>query len=232
VKGAVIEMPRRRKSPSKVDLQAVLCFIGAAKGFGYGPLVAWIMATFGCCERAAKDNVSILVKGRWVAALQDPADRRRRRYVLTEKGRSDMRGHFGEGALRRGRRRYSTCLSGTARRRQALRIEAVDELADALENETRHLFGGLTYAELTQLGPDGRLPFRVRRRTRPRFDAPLRAELLGERSPAPGDKAGLCAYPREELLAERSLEIRDRLTFDTRLRAELLGERSAVQDDG
>jgi hypothetical protein len=166
-----------------------------------------------------------------VASCVAPPDRRRRRYVLTEKGRSDLRGHFGEGALRRGRRRYSTCLSGTARRRQALRIEAVDELADAFENETRHLFGGLTKAELTQLGSNDLLQFRVHRRRRPGFDAFLRAELLGERSPAPGDEPGLC-HPREELLAEPSLEIRDSLTFDARLRAELLVEGSAVKDDG
>jgi hypothetical protein len=104
--------------------------------------------------------------------------------------------------------------------------------AEALENETRHLFGGLTKAELTQLGPDGRLPFHVRLRRRPGFDAFLRAELLGERSPAPRDEAGLSAHAREELLAEPSLKIRDRLTFDARLRAELLVEGSAVQYDG
>jgi DNA-binding MarR family transcriptional regulator len=220
-------MPRRRKSPSKVDLQAVLLFMDAAEGVGYGGLVVWIMTTFGCCERAAKDNVSILVKGRWIAALQDPADRRRRRYVLTEKGRSDMRGHFGEGALRRGRRRYSTCLSGTARRRQALRIEAVDELADALENETRHLFGGLTYTELIQLGPNDRLPFRVRRRRRPGFDGRLREELLGE-GPVTGDhESRLWARPRAERLEEGAAVIVDPSTFDRRLRAELLGQRSA-----
>ena len=71
------------------------------------------------------------------------------------------------GALRRGRRRYSTCLSGAARRRQAARIEAIDELAETLENETRRLFGGLTLAELTPpLGADGRPPpLRLRTRT-------------------------------------------------------------------
>lgn len=225
-------MARRRRSQSKVDLQAVLRFIAAADGVGYAPLVAWIMVTFGCRERAAKDNISVLVKGRWVAALQDPDDRRRRRYVVTEKGRSDMDGHFGEGALRRGRRRYSTCLSGAARRRQALRVEAVDELAEALEDEGRRLFGGLTYAELTQpLSPNGRLPFRAPRRTRTRFETRLREELLGER-PATGD-GGSPSFARrhEELLGERLPVSSDKLSFEARLRAELLGERTAVGDD-
>jgi DNA-binding MarR family transcriptional regulator len=185
-----------------------------------------------CRERAAKDNISILVKGSWVAARPVPDDRRRKRYVVTEKGRSDMRGHFGEGALRRGRRRYSTCLSGAARRHQALRIQAVDELADAFEKETRRLFGGLTYAELTQpLGPDGRLPFRVPTRTRPGFDARLRAELLGEH-PATGDDESRSGAPRrEEVLDDRLPVFRDRLSFKARLRAELLGERTAIQSD-
>jgi DNA-binding MarR family transcriptional regulator len=183
-------MPRRRKSPSKIDLQALLRFIAASPdGIRYAPLVTWITATFGCRERAAKDNISILVKGAWVSALPMPEDRRRKRYIVTEKGRSDMRGHFGEGALRRGRRRYSTCLSGAARRRQAARVNGMNELEEALENEPRRLFGGLTYAELTQpLGADGRpprllvRPLSVRTRARSRFEARLREELLGERS--------------------------------------------------
>jgi DNA-binding MarR family transcriptional regulator len=179
----------------------VLRFIGAAESVGYAPLVAWIMATFGCRERAAKDNVSILVKGRWVAALQGLDDRRRRRYVLTEKGRSDMRGHFGESALGRGRRRYSTCLSATARRRQANRINAADALAEATEDETRRLFGGLTFAELTQpIGRNGRLPFGVTRRRRPRFEGRLREELLGERSAVRSDESGFGPRLRVELL--------------------------------
>jgi len=225
-------MPRRRKSPSKVDLQAVLRFISAADGIGYAPLIAWIMATFGCRERAAKDNISILVKSRWVEALRNPDDRRRKRYVLTEKACSDMRGHFGEGALKRGRRRYSTCLNRAARRRQRLRIPAADELADALEDETRRLFGGLTYAELTQpLGPGGRLPFQVPMRKRPRFDARLREELLGERPATAGDESRLCTGPRCKVLGERSRAIVDEASFERRLREELLGERSAVDDD-
>jgi DNA-binding MarR family transcriptional regulator len=205
-------MARRRKSPSKIDLQAVLRFIAAAPdGVGCAPLVTWITATSGCRERAAKDNVSILAKGGWVAALPMPGDRRRKRHVITDKGRSDMRGHFGEGALRRGRRRYSTCLSGAARRRQAARVNGMNELEEALENETRRLFGGLTYAELTPpLGPEGKLPpLRVRPRKRPRFEARLRAELLGEGSAVPDDKSG----------------------FGPRLRAELLGQCSAVRED-
>jgi DNA-binding MarR family transcriptional regulator len=128
------QMARRRRSPSKIDLQAVLRFIAAADNVGYTPLITWITTTFACRERAAKDNLSVLVQGGWVAAVPVPDDRRRRRYVVTEKGRADMRGVFGEGALKRGRRRYSTCLSGGARRRQAARrVQGPSELAEALE---------------------------------------------------------------------------------------------------
>jgi hypothetical protein len=143
-----------------------------------------------------------------------------------------MGGYFGEGALRRGRRRYSTCLSGAARRCQALRVEAVDELAEAVEDEGRRLFGGLTFAELTQpLDPNGRLPFRIPLRTRTRFDARLRAELLGEHLAKVDDGPRSGARPRDEVLDERLPEFRDRLSFEARLRAELLGERAAIRSD-
>ena len=83
-----------------------------------------------------------------------------------ENGRSDMHGHFGEEALKLGR--YSTCLSGVARWHQAARVKAAEALAEAVENETRRFFGGITYAELTQpLGPNGRMPFRMPTRSGP-----------------------------------------------------------------
>lgn len=205
-------MARRRRSPSKVDLQKVLRFLAEASERDYDSLIIWIEETFGCRARAAKDNIAILVRGGWVAAVPVQDDHRRKRYTLTEKGRADMVGAFGEGALTRGRRRYSTCLSGDARRRQAARRAAgTNELVEALEANARRLFGGLTYAELTPpLGPDGKPPpLRLRTRKPSRFGARLRAELLGERSAVPDDKSG----------------------FGPRLRAELLGECSAVRED-
>jgi hypothetical protein len=90
-------MRRRRKSPSQVDLQAVLRFIAATDGVAYTPLVALITATFGCRDRAAKDNISVLVKGGWLPPFGTRTTCKR--YVLTQKGRADMRRHFGEGAL-------------------------------------------------------------------------------------------------------------------------------------
>jgi hypothetical protein len=96
-------MARRRKSPAKIDLQAVLRFIADADdGVEYTPLITWIMATFGCHERAAKDNISILGRGGWVAALAIPDDRRRKRYIVTDKAAptcvdTSARAHSGAG---------------------------------------------------------------------------------------------------------------------------------------
>ena len=133
-------MAARRKSPSKVDLQAVLRFIGSQEEVAYAPLIAWITRTFDCRERTAKDNVSVLVKGGWLAKRTDPSEQRRASYKLTEKGHADMSGTFGRTALRRGRRLYSTCLSGRARTRQAARREAAQNpLAKVLEARVRTL---------------------------------------------------------------------------------------------
>jgi hypothetical protein len=68
-----------------------------------------------------------------------------------------MRGAFGEGAVKRGRRRYSTCLSGSGRRRQAVSHGAEpNELAEALEAHGRRLFAGFSYLDLVRrLGTGG-----------------------------------------------------------------------------
>jgi hypothetical protein len=172
-------MARRRRSSSEVDLQAVLRFLADADEPDYQTIVTWVKEVFGCKERAAKDTVSILAKRGWVGVLPIPADRRRKRYVLTEKGRSDMSGSFGQGALARGRRHYSTCLSGTGRQRQAAtRAAGPNDLAEALEAEARLRFSGRKSDDLIRtLGTTSR-PLRRRRpsalRTR------LRVELLGE----------------------------------------------------
>ena len=101
-----------------------------------------------------------------------------------------MRGSFGQGALTRGRRRHSTCLSGTGRRRQAARRAAgTNELAEALEAESRYLFAGRTNADLIQaLGAPGRLLHSQRRRPSP-LRARLQAELLREGHPAQREEA-------------------------------------------
>jgi hypothetical protein len=52
----------RRKSPSKVDLQAVLRLVAAREWVESAELIPWIVETFACRERAAKDNVSVLVR--------------------------------------------------------------------------------------------------------------------------------------------------------------------------
>jgi hypothetical protein len=232
---------RRRKRPSKVDLQAVLRYLADANGPEYQALVAWIEQTFGCRERAAKDNVAILVKGNWVEALPLPSDRRRKRYVLTEKGRADMRGSFGQGALARGRRRHSTCLSGTGRRRQAAqRAAGRNELAEVLEAERRYLFAGRTNADLIQaLGGPGRLlPLHSQRRKPSPFRARLQAELLGEGHRDPRGEAPRSDFFRArlqaELLGEGHRDPRGEAPrsdfFRARLQAELLGEGHPVRE--
>jgi hypothetical protein len=142
---------RGRKSPSKVDLQAVLRSVATRDRVEAAELVAWIVEAFGCGARAAKDNVSVLVQGGWLAREREEHDRRRLRYAITEKGREDMVGSFGRAALERGRRCYSTCLSGASRRRQAARrARAENPLATTLEAEARSLFAGVDTALLTR----------------------------------------------------------------------------------
>jgi hypothetical protein len=175
----------RRNSPSKVDLQAVLRFVGAQDGIESAELVAWIVETSGCGERAAKDNVSILVQGGWLARERDERDRRRLRYATTEKGREDMVGSFGRAALERGRRCYSTSLSGASRRLQAARrARAENPLAQAFEAEGRSLFAGIDTALLTrQFMAGGGFGTLRRRRERSPFRAMLKHELLGRDVP-------------------------------------------------
>ena len=93
----------------------------------------------------------------------------------------------------------------------------MDELAEALENKTRRLFGGLTLAELTAPhAPDGRpRPLLLRKRRRSRFEARLRAELLGERSALPDEESGFGprlrgGVPRRALGRRRGRVIRAR----------------------
>jgi len=172
----------RSKSPSKVDLQAVLRFVEARNWVESAEFIAWIVETFGCRTRAAKDNVSVLVQGGWLARERDERDRRRLRYAITEKGREDMFGSFGRAALDRGRRCYSTCLSGASRRRQAARrARAENPLAQALELEARRLFAGIDTARLTRqfIAGGGFGTLRRRHKGSP-FRARLRDELLGQ----------------------------------------------------
>src|SRR5215211_2035248 len=130
----------RRNTTSKIELQAVLRFVACYAFVRAGELIRWMVAAFGCGVRAARDNLTVLVRGGWLARSRDQNDRRRVRYTVTEKGRADMQGSFGRGVLKRALKRYSTCLSGTARARQA-RIAKPDALAEALEAEMRSLFG-------------------------------------------------------------------------------------------
>jgi hypothetical protein len=180
-----VSVAARRKSPSKVDLQAVLRHLDKSDGVGSAALVAWIVQTFQCRERAAKDNLAVLARGGWTDKDREASDRRRVLYTLTEKGRADASGGFGRAALRRGRRLYSTCLSGKARERQAARREAADNpLARTLEAEARHLYGGPEAEGLIrELMADVRLQTAARYHRRSPFRARVRKQLLSEREP-------------------------------------------------
>jgi Winged helix DNA-binding domain len=181
-------MAARRKTPSKVDLQAVLHYVGERNVVSSDELRRWIVETSDCRERAAKDALSVLVRGGWLTKSRDEHDRRRSRYSLTEKGREDTVGMFGQGALERGRRLHSTCLSSAGRRRQAARRQAAENpLAEAVEAEARQLFGGIDTTELArQFIAGGGLGTRKRLDLRSPFRAMLRRELLGEVDPNRG----------------------------------------------
>lgn len=173
-------MAARRKTTSKIDLQAVLRFVAADPLVPSDELIGWMVATFECGERAARDNVAVLVRGGWLARSRDEEDRRRVRYAVTKKGWEDMEGAFGRGLLTRARKRYSACLSGTARARQA-RMTEPSPLAEVLEAQTRSLFGRLDTAELTrQFIAGGGFGTSKRLLERSPFRATVRRELLGE----------------------------------------------------
>jgi DNA-binding MarR family transcriptional regulator len=165
---------------SKIDLQAVLRFVAAHPSTAADELVGWMVDAFGCRERAARDNLTVLVRGGWLERRRDERDRRRICYALTDKGREDMQGSFGQSLLKRARKRYSTCLSGSARARQA-RMGEPTPLAEALEAQARSLFGSIDTAELTRQFIAGGGPGTSKRlRERSPFRAALRRELLGE----------------------------------------------------
>ena len=58
----------------KLDLAAIGDFVAGRGSVEYGTAVIWIRKTFDCRERSAKDALSILVKGGWVATNPDPTD--------------------------------------------------------------------------------------------------------------------------------------------------------------
>ena len=176
-------MAARRNTTSTIELQAVLRFVARYAFVRAGELIRWMVAAFGCGVRAARDNLTVLVRGGWLARSRDQNDRRRVRYTVTEKGRADMQGTFGRGALKRGRKRYSTCLSGTARVHQA-RFAEPNPLAEALEAEIRSLFGNVDAAELTRKFIMGGGFGTVRRlNKRSPFRTTLQRELLGNTYP-------------------------------------------------
>jgi hypothetical protein len=176
-------MAARRTSPGKVELQTVLRFIASQEEVAYAPLIGWMTRTFDCRERAAKDNVSVLLKGGWIEKRTHSSEQRRASYRLTGNGHADMAGTLGRTALKRGRRLYSTCLSGRARTRQAAKRQAApNPLAIALEARARTLYGG-AHADRTLrhvVAAGGLLTRRTHRRSP--LARTLRFELLGERA--------------------------------------------------
>ena len=70
-------MAARRTSPSKVELQVVLRFIASQEQVAYAPLIGWITRTFDCRERAAKDTVSVLLRGGWIERRKHASGQRR-----------------------------------------------------------------------------------------------------------------------------------------------------------
>jgi len=98
-----------------IDLVQVAEYVGESEGVEYSALVTWICETFECRERAAKDSLSILVKGGWAEARGGQSDGRSRTYHLTPGGHEDLATDIGRSAVRSARRRFSTC-SRRARR--------------------------------------------------------------------------------------------------------------------
>jgi DNA-binding MarR family transcriptional regulator len=104
----------------KLDLPYLLAFVSTCPGIPYSSvLIPAMRRRFGCKTRAAQDALRILIEGGWVIRVDDQADRRRKIYVVTDKGRRDLSSIDGWRHLRFARWLHSRT-STRARKRRGL----------------------------------------------------------------------------------------------------------------
>jgi hypothetical protein len=92
---------------TKIDLVPLLMFV---RDNQERPLIDKIMSRFDVKERAARDNLRVLIKGGWVEEYPLASDRRKKRYRVTSEGYALLgQGVRAEFEVARARKKFSTC---------------------------------------------------------------------------------------------------------------------------
>jgi hypothetical protein len=107
----------------KLDIPYVLDFVAACPGTAHSSiLIPAMRRRFGCKTRAAQDALRILIDGGWLLRADDESDRRRKIYVVTDKGRRDLGVIDGWRSMRWARWLYSRTSTRTRRRNGSKRL--------------------------------------------------------------------------------------------------------------
>jgi DNA-binding MarR family transcriptional regulator len=105
----------------KLDLPLVLDFVATCPTTAHSSvLIPAMRRRFGCKTRAAQDALRILIEGGWLERKDDDTDRRRKLYVVTDLGRTDLQVIDGWRHMRWARWLHSRT-STRARQRRALK---------------------------------------------------------------------------------------------------------------
>lgn len=100
----------RQYGREKIDLWLTLGLIGEDRR-PWGVLVQELRVGFGCSERAAKDALAILRRGRYLELDRDESDRRRCFCRLSDRGREVLAHPDGWLVLRLARKLFTSCPS-------------------------------------------------------------------------------------------------------------------------
>ena len=130
----------RQYGHEKLKLDCALELIAGGDGNGYDEIVTLIAERFACSRRAAKDALSILKSAGYVEPKQNRADRRRRSYRVTGRGRRVLGHASGELLLRFARKLLTTCPSrrGLARQRALAESGGLEETLEDAERLLLH----------------------------------------------------------------------------------------------
>src|SRR5262245_22078542 len=90
---------RRRSANEKIDLLKVLEMIGNDPGIRYGDCVAWFKGWLHCSKSAVNDTLTVLSDAGCLIVETDPADRRLRRYRISEQGQLILASPYGSALL-------------------------------------------------------------------------------------------------------------------------------------
>ncbi len=108
----------RQYGHEKLGLLEALGLLAGAEPLRFDRLVWCLVAASGCSERAAKDALAILRRGRYVEAVRVAGDRRARSYRVSERGHALLAHPHGWLVLRLARKLFTSCPSRAGARWQ------------------------------------------------------------------------------------------------------------------